>query len=257
MIVVDLDGTLLRSDETISEYTKDILKRCRENGIKVAYATGRGERSARSVAPFEYFDGVITQGGAVVYVGENIISKCVISHEAARPLLMLLDAHGINAMTEDNKMYYTNFKITNGWTSSANYRIVDFATHNIDAEKINIFYNTPEEITFVKKNLPDDLYFILARGGHGMIMQKDATKLKGIMKLAELWNIDQKDIVSFGDDEIDIEVLTKTGIGVAMENAIPQVKASANFICLSNDEDGVARWVEEQIFNDHKPRNNG
>jgi len=248
MIALDLDGTLLQSDETISERTKNVLEKCRKSNIKVMYATGRGERSAKNVAPYEYFDGVVTQGGAVIAIGENIISKCIIPYEVARPLLMLFDAHGINTMSEDNKLYYTNFVVTNGWTSRANYRIVDFSTHSIDAEKINIFYNTPDEIDFVKNNLPDDLYFTLARGGHGMIMRKDATKLKGIMKLAELWNINREDIVSFGDDEIDIDVLANTGIGVAMENAIEKVKTVADYICLSNDEDGIARWLEERIL---------
>ena len=216
MIALDLDGTLLQSNETISEYTKNILERCKTSGIKVIYATGRGERSARNVAPYECFDGVVTQGGAVVAVGETIISKCIIPYEIARPLLMLFDSHGINTMSEDNKLYYTNFTVTNGWTSSVNYRIVDFSTHSIDAEKINIFYNTLDEIDFVKNNIPADLYFVLARGGHGMIMRKDTTKLNGIMKLAELWGIDREEIVSFGDDEIDIEVLVNTGVGIAM-----------------------------------------
>ena len=248
MIALDLDGTLLQSDETISERTKSVLTLCRKSGIKVTYATGRGERSAKSVAPYEYFDGVVTQSGAVVAVGEHIISECIIPYEAARPLLMLFDAHEINTMSEDNKLYYTNFAVTNGFTSSANYKIVDFSTHCIDSQKINIFHKTLDEIDFVKKNLPDDLYFVMARWGHGMIMRKGATKLNGIMKLAELWGIDRESIVSFGYDEIDIDVLANTGIGVAMGNAIPEVKAASDYICDTNDNDGVAKWLEENVL---------
>jgi len=103
MVVLDLDGTLLRSDETISDYTKAVLDRCRDTGMKVVYLTGRGERSARSVAPYEYFDGEATQAGAVVSVRDTVISKCTIPYEEARPLLMLFDRHGLNTMTEDNK----------------------------------------------------------------------------------------------------------------------------------------------------------
>jgi len=248
MIVADLDGTLLRSDETISEYTKTVIARCRNSGFKVIYATGRGERSARSVAPYEYFDGVVTQGGAVVTAGEDIVSQCFIPNDEARPLLMFFHQHRLNVMSEDNTRYYSNFVVTDGWTSSANYQIVDFSTLMIDAEKINVFFNAPEEIDFVRNNLSNDLCFIMARDGHGMIMRKDATKIKGIMKLAGLWGISQADIVSFGDDEIDIDVLTHTGIGVAMANALPEVKAASDFLCLSNDEDGLARWVKDRLL---------
>jgi predicted mannosyl-3-phosphoglycerate phosphatase (HAD superfamily) len=58
LIVTDLDGTLLRTDKTISDRTKSILSKCRESGIAVIYATGRGG-SAEQVAPAELFDGRI------------------------------------------------------------------------------------------------------------------------------------------------------------------------------------------------------
>jgi len=62
MIVTDLDGTLLRTDKTISERTKDVLRQCRKCGIKVVYATGRGG-SAEQRAPSELFDGRISMNG--------------------------------------------------------------------------------------------------------------------------------------------------------------------------------------------------
>ena len=62
MIVMDLDGTLLRSDKTISKYTACVLNKCRERGIKVVYATGRGG-SAEKVAPAGLFDARIVMNG--------------------------------------------------------------------------------------------------------------------------------------------------------------------------------------------------
>ena len=253
MIVNDLDRTLLRTDESISEYSLKILSRCREAGIKVIYATGRGERSARSVAPYEYFDGTITQGGAVVTIGNNIVAKHVIPSETARELLMAFDGYGIKAMSDDNKQYYTtpdviDFVVSKGWTGRVNCRIVDFSTHDIDTEKINIFVSANEEIDFVKQALPNDLYLTVARDGHGIIMQKEATKKAGIMKLAEIWGIERTDIVSFGDDAIDLEITAYAGVGVAVANAIDEMKAIADHICGSNDDDGVAKWLEANVL---------
>lgn len=252
MIVNDLDRTLLHTYETISEYSIGVIRRCREAGIKVIYATGRGGRSAKSVAPCEYFDGKITQGGGVIAVGDEIVCKYVIPFNVACSLILAFEQHGIKTMSEDNVLYYgseatRNFVVNIGWTKSVNYQIVDIKTHNIDAEKINVFLLTPAEIEFVERYLPEDLYLTVARDGHGIIMRKEATKIMGIMKLAELWGINQTEIVSFGDDVIDIDVLKYTGVGVAVENAIDEVKAVADYICDTNDNDGVAKWLEHYI----------
>ena len=59
MIVTDLDGTLLKTNKSISENTKAIFSRCREAGIKMGFATGRGEGSTKQVVPEEIFDGII------------------------------------------------------------------------------------------------------------------------------------------------------------------------------------------------------
>jgi len=252
MIVTDLDGTLLHTDETISEYSLNVLKRCREAGIKVIYATGRGERSAKSVAPCEYFDGKITQSGAVIAVGDDILSKFTIPCEKARSLLIAFDERGLKTMAEDNKQYYgseaTYGLVTNGWTNAVNYKVVDLLSYNIDAEKISVFVSDRDEIKFVEEALADDLHLIVGRDGHGIIMRREATKTEAIKRLAELWRIGRKEIASFGDDLIDSDMLAYSGIGIAVSNALEEVKAVADYICGTNDNDGVARWIEEFLL---------
>jgi len=79
-------------------------------------------------------------------------------------------------------------------------------------------------------------------------MHKDATKSKAAASLVQFWDIASSEILAFGDDLNDIDMLSYAGIGVAMGNALDEVKAAANYICLSNDEDGVAHWIEEFIL---------
>jgi len=70
MIVTDLDGTLLRDDKRISERTKNTLIRCRENGIKVVFASARGG-SVERFAPDYLVDGKIRMNGAVAKIGDT------------------------------------------------------------------------------------------------------------------------------------------------------------------------------------------
>lgn len=75
-------------------------------------------------------------------------------------------------------------------------------------------------------------------------------KIQAILELTKLLNISLSDIVSFGDDINDMEMLQICGKGVAVSNAVMDVKAVADRVTLSNDEDGVADWIEKNILTD-------
>ena len=249
MIVADLDGTLLRTDKTISDHTKSILTQCRESGIKVVYATGRGG-SADQVAPAELFDGRITMNGAIAKSGDTIIHDSLIPCRIARPLLMACDKRGIKITSEVSGMHYSNFDVSELWSYITNFQIVDFSVHELDAEKIYTPNPTTEDKLFIEQNLPGELYFVETadiNGYLGQIMHVNATKAKAVAALAKHWRISQSDIVAFGDDLNDIDLLSSVGIGVAMGNAHADVKASVAFKCLSNDADGLAEWIASNV----------
>ena len=102
--------------------------------------------------------------------------------------------------------------------------------------------------SYINEHYPDELYCTISVDGLAMIMHKDATKSKAAASLVQFWDIASSEILAFGDDLNDIDMLSYAGIGVAMGNALDEVKAAANYICLSNDEDGVAHWIEEFIL---------
>ena len=77
---------------------------------------------------------------------------------------------------------------------------------------------------------------------------KKADKWHGIEALAKHTGIDLSCIAAFGDDYNDIEMLNKCGIGIAVANSIDEAKAVADYICDTNDNDGVAKWLEERIL---------
>jgi Cof subfamily protein (haloacid dehalogenase superfamily) len=246
MIVTDLDGTLLRSDKTVSPRTKAVLARCRENGVKIVYATGRGG-SADKVAPPELFDGKIIMNGAVAKLDNKVVYNRLIPWGAARPILVACDARGIRICSEISGMHYTNFNPLDFWVWLFNYKLTDFSAHEMDAEKLYIPNPTDDEEAFIKGLLSDDLYYVKtsdgANGYLAQIMHKDATKAKAVAELARLWGIKREEVAAFGDELNDVDMLEYAGIAVAMGNALEEVKAIADFVCLGNDEDGVAEFI--------------
>ena len=250
MIVTDLDGTLLRTDKTISEYTKAILHKCRGLGVKIVYASGRGG-SAQRVAPSELFDGKVTMNGAVAKIGDDIVYSRLIPYQTARPFLLACRERQIRITSEISGMHYSNFIVSDFWPHLTNFQIVDFAQHEIDAEKIYSPAPTREDIAFIEQLLPDELYSVITHDITGIllnIMHRDATKAKAVSELARLWGILPEDIAAFGDELNDLDLLAYAGTGVAMGNALDEVKAVADYICDDNDNDGVAKWLEENIL---------
>ena len=250
MIVTDLDGTLLRSDKTVSNYTKSVLSKCRQAGIKIVYATGRGG-SASSVAPAELFDGKISMNGAIAIVGDKMIYNPLIPYQLAKPVLNACDKRGLKTSSEAvNGNHYSNFDVCAEWPSLTGtyFEITDFTQHNIDAAKLYAVVNTSEDVTYIKENLPPQLYLTVSRDGLAQVMHKDATKSKAIAQLAKFWDINSSQIAAFGDDLNDLDMLTYAGYGVAMANAVDEVKEACNFECACNDKDGLAKWLEGNVL---------
>jgi hydroxymethylpyrimidine pyrophosphatase-like HAD family hydrolase len=87
----------------------------------------------------------------------------------------------------------------------------------------------------------------VARDLFGQIMHRNATKSQAIATLAAHWDIKSEEIVAFGDDLNDIDMLQYAGIGIAMGNALDDVKAVSDYVCDTNENDGIAKWLEENI----------
>ena len=96
----------------------------------------------------------------------------------------------------------------------------------------------------VEKTLTEDAYYTIATNDLVQIMNKAATKWNGIQRMLAYFGISPQEAIYFGDDNDDIESIQKCGMGIAVSNAIPVVLQSAGYITGSNDEDGVARFLE-------------
>ena len=246
LIVVDLDDTLLRTDKTISDYTRGVLKACRERGIKVIYATARGE-SAKEIIPTDMVDGRVIMTGAIAYVGEKLVYHRSIEASTSRDFLVACHDYGLEIVSESHEIHYSNFNVENRWKFIKNYKIVDFQSLNVNAEKIYTVIRDENDVDFINKHLPRDSYLAVNREKFAFIMHSEAKKMKAVVAIADYFGFKNEEIVAFGDDVLDMDILSQCGIGVAMENAIDEVKAVADEVCDSNDNDGVAKWLAKHL----------
>ena len=77
---------------------------------------------------------------------------------------------------------------------------------------------------------------------------RSALKWNAVKAAAEYYGIDTVMVAAFGDDINDLEMIKNCGVGVAVENAVDDVKAAAGYICGANDNDGAAEWIEKNLL---------
>jgi hydroxymethylpyrimidine pyrophosphatase-like HAD family hydrolase len=80
------------------------------------------------------------------------------------------------------------------------------------------------------------------------IYHREAKKILAIKAIVKEENIGMEKTIAFGDDFNDMEMLKECGIGIAMKNGVDEIKEIAKYICKSNNEDGVGKWIEENIL---------
>ena len=252
MIVTDLDRTLLQSDKTISDYTAKALARCREKGIKVVFATARPLRLIQDYLAKIPVDAVIANNGATVVIDNETVCehniatdvKDAILHDLAfEPAITRMSAESGNHLLsgyEPPKMLVNS----NRWNAIR----TDF-TKTVTAPlcKISVHCDTPKiPLSIVAKYPSLHVYSVTGEDLYS-ILDEHSSKSNGIKDISKRFGISNAEIAAFGDDYNDIEMLQSCGIGVAVENALNEAKAAADYICGSNDEDGVAKWIEGNL----------
>lgn len=244
-IVVDLDRTLLRSDKTISTYTLGVLAACKEKGVRLMVATARPLRTALHYCEMIGADAMVVSNGARVICGDHRMEYGICRRSAVDLLNALAWEPALTVTLETGDVAYSNKPVEEYETV-----LSDDLAGTADREgalKILVTFSGEEALETVKANLTDDLYYTVANGHLIQIMDKWATKWNGIKAMMDLCGCAPEETVCFGDDNDDIEPIKMCGLGVAVANAIDEVKAVADSITESNDADGVAKYIERML----------
>lgn len=269
LIALDLDGTLLTTKKELSERNRNVLRRCAEQGIEIVPCTGRiwagVPEFVKSLPGVHY---AITVNGAVVEDVENhrVLDERKMSLQTALEIL------------EMAKEYQTMYDAYVGGHGYGEARFMDHMeeygipevlqamilqtrqpVENLMAEirkmgglvdKINYFFDDGQERLRAKAALDarGDVIVTSSFSNNLEINALGATKGEAIVRLADYLGLAYEQTMGFGDGDNDMTMMTMSGIGVAMGNAVDSLKEKADYVTVSNDEDGVAAALEHFLW---------
>ena len=250
MILTDLDHTLLRQDGSISEKTLQILAACRAKGIRFAIATARYWIGAERYIDLLNPDYEITTDGTLVHSHGKCIYSCALSVSETNAIISgIAEAvPGAEITVACGKTVFWNSRHISESEKLHKAVYCDYSSP-LDVQANKIVAELPDESVAGEIAAKTNCKLQCYRGEKWYAFMPAASgKTAAIRAMAETSRISLQDIVAFGDDLNDIEMLKLCGTGVAVANAIPQVLEAADEITLSNDEDGLAKWLADHIL---------
>lgn len=258
MIVVDLDGTLLNIKGECSRKTKRYLKRLKDLGYIIVIATGRVLRSAIEITDGATFANyIIANAGALVYDMDNskIIMKKNISLDETRRICSYYN-EDIEYINICDLFYHHRYRN-------------DFYYNDMFDKKINnidIFLEKCEDVLHITVKLKDNslvnkYYDIINNNNLEVLVMQDSfnnnkwleifksgvSKYNAIKVVMDIEGIINDNVIAFGDGLNDVEMIKFVGIGVAMGNALDEVKSVSDYITISHNNDGVVYFLRDFI----------
>lgn len=258
-IAFDLDDTLLRPDASVSDYTADVLQRAARRGIIILPASGRTRDSMwPAVQRIGCASAFISCNGADIWSPEREL--------LTQELLPVALAHEVARFASDRGVYCQTYSPDRFFYSMRNEYAASYAkSSSLEGDYVGdltafiqkpvtklLMMDTPERIAELYQEAK-----ALFAGRASMTCSKPyflecnplrATKGNALTWCAGHFGFDMAELLAFGDSLNDVSMLEAAGTGVAMANAREDVKAMGFPVCGSNEEDGVARYIEQHIL---------
>lgn len=260
IIFADLDGTALNSNGEFSDYTKNVFKQAVDKGLYVVLCSGRAnsdmiqkskDAGASSI--------IISSNGAMVfdYKENEKIYESTVNMDFIKDIWDFAISNDVNITLNG---IYKRFKSENSKKNGI--VISDISEIDEDISQIVIDTKEFEKITYLKnlvksydsleaKNYGTQIFNNFGPTEDGFeldIVNKGNNKGHAVRKLLQYLHFNESNSLCFGDQMNDYEMFEECGITVAMENSSDDLKVRANYIAKSNDDDGVAEFIEEYLF---------
>lgn len=268
LLAIDIDGTLVNSRDELTDATRQALRRACAAGLKLVLATGRRySRALPLVEPLAIDAPLVTASGALIK--HPLDHRTLFQATFARPLLCdllgVVERRGFEAVLYADS-YHEGFDFYCQRLEVTRPELADYLTLNPGCHRLwpTLMSDPPEGVFAgfstgtreemldlheeLQRALPGLLYTHVLRSpryiGHMCeIAPFGVTKWSGIQHVAAEWGISPDQMCAVGDDVNDIPMIEAAGIGIAMGNAQPEVKAAADFIAPTHDQDGLAAVV--------------
>ena len=270
MIGVDLDGTLLNSEKQLTAYTREVLKKAIEQEVAVVVATGRPFSGVPD--ELKHFPGIryaLTANGARILdmQKQKVVYENLLSVESSEKVIDILRKHhaiheffvdGVGYMNEDGlKNVYAYFEDPHmaEYLQSTRIPVKDvkekLQTMKCEVDKLQgIFRNQKDKQEALEElNTLSGIVVTAAMDNNLEINKEGTNKGLGLLQLGKSLGISREEIMACGDGGNDVEMLKEVGFAIAMANAYDTVKTAADFVTVSNDEDGVAKAIERFVLN--------
>lgn len=259
LIAIDIDGTLITPDKIVTPYVREALRYAEDRGIMVSLVTGRLYPTCR-----KYSLELSLSGPCVIYQGAMIIDpktdkvlyEVRIPRDKALKIVKIAREKNLSLnVYMDQFTFYTErpnqYSILDAQLNEVEIQIVKDIEKIIEYDPLKLmFVDEPGVISRLEENFSSydgDLVAFTSLPQFLEIVNRSATKADALKWIANRFNIKREEVVAIGDSHNDIPMLEWAGIGVAMGNADDKVKGAADFITLSNREDGVAHAIEKLI----------
>ncbi|MCL2865180.1 MAG: Cof-type HAD-IIB family hydrolase [Lachnospiraceae bacterium] len=269
MIGIDLDGTLLSTEKKISPYNREMIKRVAAQGIEIVIATGRPFRGLREVAaglPIRYI--LSSNGARVVDMKDNdrVLVENLLNKEVAKKVLMCFEPYDVVMEAFYNGQGYISEKDYNRihlfHNNPSMWEYVHRTRKSVadllelvggkeqDLDKVQAIFNDLDKRKdcWAALEAMGDVTLVGSLSYNIEVNGKGVDKGSGLLELAELLGIKDSEIMAFGDNNNDLKMLERVGFGIAMANGSDDVKEVADYITLSNDQDGVGKALEKFIL---------
>ncbi len=264
-IAIDLDGTVLRKDTSMTERTRDALVACASSGIPVLLSTGRSPEASESYRSSLGITGpmVFYNGAAVVDAPKGeFLASSLVSGDVVAACVSIARSHDLHfhGFLSDGRLVYERQRpevdIYHQRTGLVG-TVVDFDEMAREAGKDGVelikgmFIAPPEVLGPVEKELDlrfgERIYHARSHSNFLEVMTAGVSKGAALSVALSLRGIDMGRVAAFGDGENDIPMIEAAGWGVAMGNAVPSLRAAADEIIGSVEEDAVALWIEAAL----------
>jgi len=286
LLAIDLDGTLLGTDEQVSHTNIDAIHRARDAGITVLVCTGRGLcESGKAMAAIDQRDPVMVAGGSIIAdpvtgktlhrfaMSHEIVDQAItMFHRVACPVLVMKDPAeiGYDYLIVNSDDEHPIHPITEWWIADHQLR-VKYATrleHDEHPEHtVRVGIVAPSSISNpLSQELTQSLGERAWLYDFPCVMPKDhvgeivhilelfaakINKWAAISWYLDQHNIDPSRVAAIGDQVNDVPMIENAGLGIAMGNAIEEVQSHARFTTATNNEHGVAIAIDAILADDY------